>query len=176
MVAIMAVPLIQGTLRYAYKVGVENAGDKAKGEGAVFAASIVPRVYTCSTADAQTIMDNMKVGASSTSFAAVKAAFENNYACMGITCEEVGGLWFGAESRYYSGAEPCSSSSTSGSTVVHSKEEVFPVWGIFIIVVACACFCSLLIGCVMVYAKEKKTGMPALAASRIDPSTIGGQC
>jgi hypothetical protein len=176
MVAIMAIPLIQGTLRYAYKVDVENAGDKAKGEGAVFAASIVPRVYSCSTADGQTIMDNMKVGASSTSFAAVKAAFENNYACMGITCEEVGGLWFDAESRYYSGAEPCSSSSASGSTVVHvsEEEEVFPVWGLIILVVASACFFFLLMGCVLVYAKEKKTGQPALAASRIDATTIGG--
>jgi hypothetical protein len=172
----MAIPLIQGTLRYAYKVDVENAGDKAKGEGAVFAASIVPRVYSCSTADGQTIMDNMKVGASSTSFAAVKAAFENTYACMGITCEEVGGLWFDAESRYYSGAEPCSSSSASGSTVVHvsEEEEVFPVWGIITLIVASACFFFLLIGCVLVYAKEKKTGQPAFAASRIDATTIGG--
>jgi hypothetical protein len=168
MVAIMAIPLIQGTLRYAYKVDVENLGDKEKGEGAVFAASIVPRVWSCSNTDGQTIMDNMKVNAVSTSFAAVKAAFENNYACMGITCEEVGGLWFDAESRYYSGAEPCSSGGTSVVTET-DEDEVFPVWGIILLIVACSCFLILLIGCCLVYAKEKKTGQPAL----IGASSIG---
>ena len=32
--ALMSIPLVQGTLRYAYKVGIMNEGDKAKGEGA----------------------------------------------------------------------------------------------------------------------------------------------
>ena len=48
---------------------------------------------------AATIMNNMKIGASSTSFAAVKTAFERNYACMNITCVQIGGLWYGANNR-----------------------------------------------------------------------------
>jgi len=103
----MAIPLIQGTLRYAYKLEFSQGGDKERGEGAVFAAAIVPRVAACSSADATTIMNNMKVGASSTSLSAVKTAFENNYGCMEITCKEVGGLWFSAENKYYDGAGPC---------------------------------------------------------------------
>merc|ERR1712157_633791 len=91
MVALMSIPLIQGTLRCAHKVDKLNGDDKAKGEGAVFAAAIVPRVAYCSSTDAATIMTNMKIGASSTSFAAVMTAFKNNYACMNITCAEVGG-------------------------------------------------------------------------------------
>merc|ERR1719248_410599 len=55
-------------------------------------------------------MNNMKVGASSTNFAAVKTVFERNYNCMGITCAEVGGLWNSAASKYYDGASPCSGS------------------------------------------------------------------
>jgi len=105
-VALMAIPLIQGTLRYAYKLEFSQGGDKERGEGAVFAAAIVPRVAACSSADATTIMNNMKVGASSTSLSAVKTAFENNYGCMEITCKEVGGLWFSAENKYYDGAGP----------------------------------------------------------------------
>jgi hypothetical protein len=115
-VALMATPLIQGTLRYAYKVGVLNEGEKSKAEGAVFAASIVPRVAYCNTADAATIMNNMKIGATSTSFTAVKTAFENNYACMNITCAEVGGLWFSANNAYYTDACPCGMTCTSGTT------------------------------------------------------------
>merc|ERR1719316_815588 len=108
-VSLMSIPLIQGTLRYAYKLEFESGSDKERGEGAVFAAAIVPRVAACSL-DAATIMNNMKVGASSTNFAAVKNVFERNYNCMGITCAEVGGLWNSAASNYYDGASPCSGS------------------------------------------------------------------
>jgi hypothetical protein len=105
--ALMSIPLVQGTLRYAYKVGVQNEGDKAKGEGAVFAAAILPRIHQCNPTDAVTIANSMKVGASATSFADVKTAFENNYACMQMTCAEVGGLWKNSENKYYDGASPC---------------------------------------------------------------------
>jgi hypothetical protein len=42
----MAVPLIQGTLRYASMISTQiDAGEKAKAEGAVFAASVLPLVF-----------------------------------------------------------------------------------------------------------------------------------
>ena len=56
---------------------------------------------------AKIIYDNMKVGASSTDHVAVKQAFESTYASLGITCEDVGGLYFEAENKYYEGMEPC---------------------------------------------------------------------
>merc|ERR1719161_1555598 len=48
-------------------------------------------------------------GASSMSdgFAKVKAAFESTYKCMGVTCEDIGGLWLTED--YYDGAAPCKS-------------------------------------------------------------------
>merc|ERR1719183_2046745 len=120
-VALMAIPLIQGTLRYAYKLEFETGGDKERGEGAVFAAAIVPRVAACSSADAATIMNNMKVGATSTKFSAVKAAFEKNYVCMEITCAEVGGLWLGASNKYYDGAAPCAAATQTSGIAPHSR-------------------------------------------------------
>jgi hypothetical protein len=114
-VSLMSIPLIQGTLRYAYKLEFESGSHKERGEGAVFAAAIVPRVAACSASDGATIMNNMKVGASSTTFAAVKTAFERNYICMGVTCEEVAGLWHSAQSKYYDGASPCRGSEASGA-------------------------------------------------------------
>merc|ERR1712217_655891 len=93
-VALMSIPLIQGTLRYAYKVDLMSGADKEKAEGAVFAAAIVPRVAHCNGNDAATIMNSMK-----------------------IACAEVGVLWFSAENSYYDGASPCSSpGSGDGST------------------------------------------------------------
>jgi len=113
MVALMSIPLIQGTLRYAYKIDKMSGADKEKGEGAIFAAAIVPRVHYCNPADGDTIMNNMKIGASSTSFTAVKAAFERNFACMNITCEEVGGIWSAADNNYYAEAGPCGAGATA---------------------------------------------------------------
>jgi len=102
---LMAVPLIQGTIRYGYKVDKQMGEEVEMAEGATFAAAVLPRVHACSAVDAKTIYDNMRVGATSTNFAAVKTAFENNYECMNIKCNDVGGLY--SVTEYYSGAEPC---------------------------------------------------------------------
>jgi len=115
-IEIMSVPLIQGSLRYAYKVspppGQSKKDSKTVAEGAAFSAAILPRVHACDPAAAKTISDNMKEpmhGASSMSdgFAKVKAAFESTYKCMGVTCEDIGGLWLTED--YYEGAAPCKS-------------------------------------------------------------------
>ena len=84
-VDIMSVPLVKGILCYSYKVDMMSGAEKEKAEGAVFAASVLPRVHDCNEDDAEIIYSKMKVGASSTDHAAVKKAFKNNYdACMGI--------------------------------------------------------------------------------------------
>ena len=111
---LMAIPLIQGTLRYAYKVDILSGQEKEKAEGAVFAAAVLPKLHACNKADATTVYDNMGVGAGSTDFAKVKKAFERNYKCLGVTCADVGGLLNGEE--YYEGASPCKDSSTSSSS------------------------------------------------------------
>lgn len=104
--ALMSVPLIQGTLRHAYMVDKLQGLEKAKSEGAVFTASVIPRLWYCDEDDAQILYNNMKVGAEKTDFSAVKEAFERNYACMGISGKLVGGLWDYSTSSYYPGAEP----------------------------------------------------------------------
>jgi hypothetical protein len=155
MVALMATPLVQGTLRYAYKVDKLGGGDKEKGEGAVFAAAIVPRVAYCNAADAATIMSNMKVGAASTSFAAVKAAFENNYACMEISCEEVGGIWLSAESRYLDGADPCGRSTPAPVTVTEEKDKL-PTWAIIVIILIAVLGLCFLVAAIVFMSRAKK--------------------
>lgn len=91
---LIRIPNIQGTLRYAYKVGTgTDTSEKAKGEGAAFAAAILPAVHACNEADAKIIYDHMKVAAPTTDFYAVLKAFENNYGCMGIAGWEVGAYY-----------------------------------------------------------------------------------
>merc|ERR1740117_1091032 len=106
-VSLMTVPLVQGTLRYAYKVGNVAAEQKAKNaaEGSTFAAAVLPMVHACNAASATIVANHMKFGltfdaaglnptpiASVPDFAAVKSALEDTYACLGITCDMVGAL------------------------------------------------------------------------------------
>jgi hypothetical protein len=95
-VSLMSIPLVQGSLRYAWKVAEDpGAAEKEKAEGAVFSAAILPRVHACDAAKAKIISDNMKINAQTfmtSGFKAVKEAFEATYCCLGITCADIGGL------------------------------------------------------------------------------------
>jgi hypothetical protein len=98
-VPLMTIPLIQGTLRYAYKLSIdtdtaqEDNRLKMEGEGATFAAAMLPLLHACSAGDAAIVHSNMKPGAStSMDKDAVKAALERNYQCMGVTCADIGAL------------------------------------------------------------------------------------
>eukprot|EP00569_Conticribra_weissflogii_P017868 CAMPEP_0171447174 /NCGR_PEP_ID=MMETSP0881-20121228/38960_1 /TAXON_ID=67004 /ORGANISM="Thalassiosira weissflogii, Strain CCMP1336" /LENGTH=496 /DNA_ID=CAMNT_0011971581 /DNA_START=163 /DNA_END=1648 /DNA_ORIENTATION=+ len=73
----MYIPMIQGAMRYAYKMEKLQGGEKEAAEGAAFAAAVLPRIHAASPEAAQTIYNNLRVGASSTDSAAVKSAFES---------------------------------------------------------------------------------------------------
>merc|ERR1719373_559022 len=104
---LMLVPLIQGTLRYAYKTDKEPFSEKAEAEGVVFALGVVPAIYACDAEAGNLIASNMQAGQSGTAdFAAVKNAFESTYECLGIDGAEVGGLYDAATGMYFEGAEP----------------------------------------------------------------------
>jgi hypothetical protein len=112
------VPMIQGTIRYAYIQSQPEPTAKAEAEGAAFAAAVLPLVASCNEAAAATIFEEMKPGSGNTAdFASVKNAFESTYSCLGISCADVGGLYDGATSSYMEGAAPCGSSSSSDSRV-----------------------------------------------------------
>jgi len=120
-VELMSVPLVQGALRYAYKVGVQNLRNgKTVAEGAAFSAAILPRIHACDATAAKLISDNMNMELDASSLMSaphekVKKAFESTYKCLGITCEDVGGLW--NANSYFDGAEPCGSpAATNGAS------------------------------------------------------------
>jgi len=107
-IPMMYIPLIQGTLRYAYKVGELKETEKSQAEAAVFAASILPRIHAANPESAKIVHDNLQAPAPpSTDFRAVKLAIESAYESIGIKCADVGGLWNDATGEYYVGMEPC---------------------------------------------------------------------
>jgi len=104
---LMKIPLIQGTLRYAWKTDNEAYSEKAEAEGAIFAMSIAPMVATCNAAAGQVLEDNLQVGQNgSANFKEVKAALESVYDCLGVDPCMVGGLWDQASQSYLMDAEP----------------------------------------------------------------------
>merc|ERR1711977_506103 len=108
-VQLMSIPLVQGSLRYAYKVAKLEGGSKEKAEGAAFSAAILPLVHECDASAAKIISDNMNIDSASpmaAGYKAVKDAFESTYDCLGITCNDVGGLILSGM-EYYEGAETC---------------------------------------------------------------------
>ena len=115
-VELMYVPMIQGTLQYAYRRDeLDCPEEKSVGQGATFAAAVLPIVHACNENDAEIMYNNMKVLGPKPNFTVVKAAFERNYGCMRITCEDVGGFHNGTD--YYPKAAPCSLSKRSSSSI-----------------------------------------------------------
>ena len=103
----MTIPLIQGTLKYAWEADPAMTGSacagqtapfdascsKAWAEGWTFASAVLPQIDACSAAHAKTVKDALDGAAAAPmagGLAAVKAAVEACYPSMGITCDEVG--------------------------------------------------------------------------------------
>jgi hypothetical protein len=97
-VTLMTIPLIQASLYSAHVRNFTTSFEEVK--SATYAAAVLPIVNECSNSDAETIFSNLGLGQANTSLdtLAVKNAFEKNYDCMGLTCQDIGGVW---EGKYY---------------------------------------------------------------------------
>jgi hypothetical protein len=125
--SLMIVPLLQEALWHAHITDTKpeellkepEDADKISAGTATVAAAILPLIHSCDPLAANVVLENLKTGHDA-NFAHVKAALESTYECMGITCEDVGGLYHGGKKMYVKGAEPCGytgpvdSSSSSG--------------------------------------------------------------
>jgi len=107
------VAYIQGVGRYAYTISASETPNvegenKEYAEGGAFATGMLPQLYKCNRAAAKTVDKTFQLKAGN-SFAGTIADFlavlRSEYQCLGITCEDVGGLWDGES--YYAGAGPC---------------------------------------------------------------------
>lgn len=136
----MAVPMIQGALRYSYKLDHPTSTDttgKTLAEGYIFSRAVLPLVSMCRRTDAQKIADDLdiaKINAQDTLYgkhAGVKKAFEDNFNCMNITCADVGSL-SNDDGTIKEGAGKC-----TFKTDWENQGGGLPEWGMAVIV-ACA--------------------------------------
>ena len=106
---LMTVPLIQGTLKVAYELDLEDdVRQRTQGEAAAFLTAIIPLVNSCSGPNANILYNDLAPGkATKASYEVIKAAFERSYDCMGIKCADVGGLTNIRGDEYLPRAEPC---------------------------------------------------------------------
>jgi len=130
----MLVPLVQGTLRYAYKADPalpqpDTTPAKEIGEGWAFAAAILPEVHACDADVATMLRANMDVTAEtavSHGYAAVVSGLQCVYECLGITCADVGGLLDGDTGSYHAGHAPCVALPDCSSTAPATPQTSSP--------------------------------------------------
>jgi hypothetical protein len=129
LVDLQTVPLIQGTLKYAFKADAANpqgscptgSCDKEWAEGWAFAAAVLPRLHYCDTSVAAMVRENLDVNQASADkmkdgFAHVKMHIESTYDCLGITCAQVGA--FQNSAGIYGGMAACEDPTPAGPEVV----------------------------------------------------------
>jgi Notch-like protein len=136
----MTVPLVQGTIRYAYKCHKSNASLKSMAEGAVFWMSIAPQVAACNPTGAAVIqaamlrpMTNANEGpyaGGASKFQEIMGVLQGCYSSMGITCADVGGLIDPLDSTGYATcvdpAPPAPATSTVKETTNDMPDFVLP--------------------------------------------------
>jgi hypothetical protein len=132
----MKVPMVQSVIRYAYHQdkepgSTEEAQEQMIAEGATFAATILPFLHKCDSRAAEIVHTNMKFGVKA-NYRDVLKALELHYDCLGVTCEDVGGVWDHANQRYKSGATPCGVNTDDKSTLAKVSMSVGIVAGILL--------------------------------------------
>lgn len=129
---LMIVPLVQAVLRSVY---LDTPTEAEKGQGVAYAATLLPFVHGCNPSDANIIYRNMAYNGKR-DFAAVKLALESSYKCIGITCQDVGGLWDNKLGQYYEGASPCTDDGGDSLSTFFIAVPVMVVIGLVVFVVA----------------------------------------
>lgn len=149
-ISLMSVPVIQGALKYGYDMAGAASTATQAGEGYAFMMSIVHQVASCSQKDAEFIYNAMDQPALATkpswTFDQLKKAFENNYACMGISCELVGamkGKW-----------EPCVDPAPKKAADKDEDDGDLPSWAL-IAIIACGALALIFFGLACYFKAEK---------------------
>merc|ERR1712128_10525 len=115
-------------LRYAYKIARGDGTPKEKAEGVAFLGAIIPQLHSCSHSDAGLVMQHMWIDGdidySADGFKTVKEAFQRNYACMGVSCADIGGHLDDLTDDFHADFRPC----TDGVTPTAGQAQMSAPW------------------------------------------------
>ena len=107
-------PLSQPS-RYFYLAdpAANTVTDKESSELWAFSAAILPWIDNCDADVAATVRANADITVATSTmsdgYVAAKASLESVYDCMGITCDQVGGILEEGTTNFVTGFEPCES-------------------------------------------------------------------
>jgi len=176
----MTVPILQGMIRYAYKMSALDGDDEDKAEGAVFAAAVLPQLHQCDPSVAKLVYDELNINSDDeVDFNALKAAVEGCYPSMDISCADVGGILnFNEEKQELQSMSGAATLPTSNYMRLKDKngvvqdaspcmdapsanaaEEKFPAWGIAVLSVFGVLVVGLT-GLVIVLILNERKGYP----------------
>jgi hypothetical protein len=114
------IPLVQNLLKYT-RITADGGGNAVQiAERVAAAMNVLPLISSCSPSDADVIYENVKVGASTTSYDAVAAAVANNYQCLGISAENIGTTPTTDDSADEASSESGTNAGESGGTIALS--------------------------------------------------------
>jgi hypothetical protein len=109
--ALLKVPIIQASLKSLYAIDMEDdQRPEIQGEAAAYSAALAPVLSACSSGSADIIYNDMfpnGLSKNTGSFEVVKSALERNYLCLGVTCQNVGGIITVRGDHYLDRAEAC---------------------------------------------------------------------
>jgi hypothetical protein len=98
----MTIPLIQGSIRYAYKLSkyddrTTDKFEKEWGEGFAFLSAVIPQIDNCDSDAAALLMANMGVevpidDVMKDGYEKYRDAIRSTFQCLGITCTDIGEL------------------------------------------------------------------------------------
>jgi len=103
-VRLMSIPLIQGSIRYAYKLSKRVPDDttskdffKEWGEGWAFLAAVLPQIDNCDKDAAALLRANMDAATAAADvmkdgYEKYRDALRSTFKCLGITCTDIGEL------------------------------------------------------------------------------------
>jgi len=116
-VSMMRVPWIQGVLRASYRLsrGIDDDGvplDRERGRGAAFLAALLPDLYECSKDAADVIYHELKINTSSDllstpDYDKVRTTLEEQYECLAVTCDDIGGYLNRNTGKFFKDTRPC---------------------------------------------------------------------
>lgn len=146
--SLMTVPLIQTTLRTAYDLDLhDDTRSEIQGEAAAFGAALAPLISQCSQGSADIVFHELAPGnAPQASYEVIKFNLERHYGCLGLACNDVGGLidFYG---NYLHRAEACDnaqpvrgSSGSAGFAATRPKRKKggTQIFGIVLVVMGAA--------------------------------------
>ena len=130
-VHLMRVPWVQGVLRAAYLLSSTTSSkgaiiEEERGRGAAYLAALLPDLHNCSPSAAKTIYDELKITDAADlsrrpDYEKVRSTLENQFECLRVTCDDVGGYINKQTGSYFEATRPCGG---YGNEISQRRESV----------------------------------------------------